>query len=75
MGTGSRPSKPSKVGGPIGLTPGAEAFGLLILALSFSHHRSETDDGLGRAHGHKRRTRKMSTFPVGMRPIRNRPSQ
>ena len=75
MGTGSRPPLSSKVsGGLIGLTPG-QKFWLLILALCFSRHRSETDDDLARAHGHRRRTLEMNPFPVGKRRIRNRPSQ
>jgi len=72
MGTGSRPPIPSKVGE---LTPRRRLLGCLYSALCFSRHRSETDDGLARAHGLSRRILKVNGFPAGMRTIRNRPSQ
>ena len=61
MGTGSRPPIPSKVGV---FTP-EENFVCLYSALCLSRHRSETDDGLARAHDPKRQTLKMSRFPAG----------
>jgi hypothetical protein len=62
MGTGSRPRIPSKVGVKSRL---GRNFGCSYSTLCFSRHRSETDDGLARAHDPNRQTLKTNPFPAG----------